>query len=357
MTAPFRVIVMGGEGIGPEVTAQAVRVLEVVRDELGLAIELEAFEVGAAAFARTGQHLPPEARAACDRGQRDGRAAILFGAVAEEPIGQLRQDYDLFANLRPIRLLPPLVDVSPLRRERVAHLDLLIVRELVGDVYFGPGSHGTGDTGRWAAQPMYYDERLIRRIVRTALGAARARRRRLTLVHKANVIPHVFGLWHDVLAEERRGVPEVACDDILVDNMAAQMVIRPADFDVVLCSNMFGDILSDLGGGLLGSIGLLPSASLNERGFALYEPVGGTAPALAGRDVANPVAAILSAALMCRYSLGDEGAAALIERATEDVLAGHRTADVHQPGLPQVGTAAFGALVADRARALAREPR
>lgn len=346
MARPFQILVMPGEGIGPEITAEGVRVLQAVADRFALDVAIRCFDVGLDAYHRTGSHLPDDARRACDEGREHGRAAILFGAVSDEPIGILRKDYDLFANLRPIRLLSPLVGASPLGRGRARGIDMLIVRELVGDVYYGDASEGVGPHGRWASQAMYYDETQVRRIVHVALAEAARRRHRLTLVHKGNVVRGVFAIWSSVLEEARRAFPGIACDEMLVDNMAMQMVLRPADFDVLLCPNLFGDILSDLGAGLVGSIGLVPSASVAEGGFALYEPIGGTAPDLAGMNRANPIASILSVAMMCRSSLGRDDAARAIEDAVVRVLRRHRTADVLEPGTTLVSTSEMGQLVA-----------
>jgi isocitrate/isopropylmalate dehydrogenase len=248
--------------------------------------------------------------------------------------------------------LKPLISVSPLKQQLAESIDMLLVRELVSDIYYGESKQGSTQQGRWASQQMFYSETEVRRIVRVALDCAQSRRKDLVLVHKGNVIKEIFAIWRDVLLKEARAFPEVRCREILVDTMAMQMVRQPFDFDVILCSNLFGDILSDLGAGVLGSLGLLPSASRNEEGFALYEPVGGTAPEIAGRNVANPVASILSVALWCRYTLHNETAARLIEQAVEDVLVTHRTRDILETGCERVSTQEMGALIAQKMESL-----
>lgn len=357
-SSEYRVLAMGGDGIGPEIVAAGVHVLHSVIRAFDLPVTVTEYEVGESAFARTGSHLPDEARAACDALSESGRGAVLFGACETDPIGILRSRYDLFANLRPIQLRAETADVSPLRQSRrgdvdLLEVDLLIVRELVGGLYWGAERKGSGSRGRWASQELYYDEESVRRIVRVGLEQAARRRRRLTLVHKANVIPDVFAIWFDVLAEEKARSPEVHCEDMLVDNMAMQLVLRPGDFDVLLCSNLFGDILSDLGAGLVGSIGLLPSASLNENNFALYESVGGTAPTIAGQDVANPISTILSVALLCRHTLGDIRAAEAVETAVSRALERCRTADIHVPGYERVSTTEMAHAVTEHLEAAA----
>ena len=356
MSRPFQVLVMGGEGIGPEITQEAVRVLSAVAEAAGLPLALESFEVGVSAQARCGDPLPPEARAACDRVRREGPGAILFGAVSDEPIGILRKEYDLFANLRPVRRMSALAEISPLKDARAEGMDLLIVRELVSDVYYGRRHRGEDTAGRWASQEMYYHAREVERIVRVGFEQARQRRRKLTLVHKRVVVPEVFDLWFDALAALRGHYLDVEVEDLLVDNMAMQLVLRPATFDVVLAPNLFGDILSDLAAGLVGTIGVMPSASLDGKGFALYEPISGTAPTLE-RDRANPVGSILSVAMLLRHSLGREALAAAVERATGEVLEQHRTDECWRPGCTRVSTSELGRRIAHRAaeRVHARE--
>jgi len=344
----FKLIVLPGEGIGPEVIAEAVRVVRTIQQLFDLQLKMQTFDVGEPARKKTGSVFPPDVEQACDEACRTDRGAILFGAVSDEPIGILRKKYDLFANLRPLRIMKPLIAASPLKPQIAEQIDMLVVRELVSDIYYGKTESGRTAEGRWASQQMFYSEAEVRRIVRVALEKAQARRKQLVVVHKGNVIKEVFDIWLTVLQEEARNYPEIHCRDILVDNMAMQMVAKPSQFDVILCSNLFGDILSDLGAGLLGSLGLLPSASLNEAGFGLYEPVSGTAPDIAGKNVANPVAAILSVALWCRYTLHNDSAAERIESAVEDVLVHHRTADILEQGCDLLSTQEMGTLIAQK---------
>jgi 3-isopropylmalate dehydrogenase len=333
-----RVLLMPGEGIGPEIVAAAKRVVSAAAERFAFDIEWLGCEVGLPAAQAEGSPFPPRVEALCDAASRDGRSAILFGAVSDEPIGILRQRYDLFLNLRPAKCWPPLADASPLRRQRVAGVDALVVRELVSGIYYGAARAGRGASGRWASQELYYDERQIERIVRAAFEHAQRRRRRLAYVHKGNVVQGVFGLWRESVQAAAARHPEVLVEDYLVDNMAAQLVRRPADFDVILADNMFGDILSDLLAGVVGSIGMLPSASLNAAGFGLYESIGGTAPDIAGKGVANPISTILSAAMMCELSFGMPQVARAIESAVAAVLTEARTPDIGEEGMRNVGT-------------------
>lgn len=348
INSPVKLVVLPGEGIGPEVTAEGLRIAQTVQSLFEIPVEIEIYEVGEIARQKTGYVFPSEAERACDTAAMSACGAILFGAVSDEPIGILRKKYDLFANLRPIRIIRPLVGRSPLKRELAELIDMLIVRELVSDIYYGEANSGKNESGRWASQQMFYSEKEVRRIVRTALNSAQSRRKNLVLVHKGNVIKEIFDIWRSVFYDEAKAFPEILCREILVDTMAMQMVKQPSDFDVILCSNLFGDILSDLGAGLVGSLGLLPSASMNENGFALYEPVGGTAPDIAGKNMANPVASILSVALWCRHSLENEAAARLIEQAVENVLVHYRTSDILEAGCELVSTKEMGRLIAQR---------
>lgn len=347
-------VVLPGEGIGPEVTAEGLAVARLVAEVVGFPLAVETHEVGEVALKLAGNVFPANVESACDRAAAHPRGAILFGAVSDEPIGILRKKYDLFANLRPIRMWPVLLSSSPLKPSVSGAIDLVIVRELVSDVYYGEARAGVDARGAWASQEMFYAEPEVRRITRVALALAQERRGRLVLVHKGNVIKDVFAIWSRVLREEQARHPAVACSEALVDNMAMQMVLRPAAFDVVLCSNLFGDILSDLGAGLLGSLGLLPSVSFNERGFGLYEPVSGTAPDIAGQGIANPLASILSVAMWCRHTLKLPGAAGWIEDAAQHVLASYRTADLALDGRKLVGTLDMGAALRARLRATAQ---
>lgn len=327
------IAILPGDGIGPEVTAQAQRVLEA----LGLDLVFEEAPVGGAAYHQTGNPLPA---ATLDLARRAD--AILFGSVGdpacdvldrhlrpEQAILGLRKELSLFANLRPAKLLPGLEDASALRPEVARSIDLLIVRELNGDVYFGEKGMRTTAAGlRQGYDLMSYDEGEVRRIAIAGFEAARRRRGKLCSVDKANVL-ETSQLWRGVVIEVSQQYPDVALSHMYVDNAAMQMVRDPGQFDVIVTGNLFGDILSDQASMCVGSIGLLPSASLDEAGKGLYEPIHGSAPDIAGQGKANPCAAILSAALMLRHSLGRAEAAERIEQAVARALAGgHRTADL-----------------------------
>jgi len=344
------IAVLPGDGVGPEVTRQAVRVLAHVRPD----VECIESVVGGAALERGLPALPDEARALCERAD-----AILFGSVGlpqydgkplperpEYALFLLRSDFELYANLRPVRVFPGLEDASSLRSELVRGLDLVVVRELTGGIYFGKPKGQRNEGGvESAVDTMVYTAPEIERIARTAFELARGRRKHLTSVDKQNVL-ETSRLWRRVVDRVALEYPDVRLEHLLVDNAAMQLVRRPGDFDVIVTENMFGDILSDEAAILTGSIGTLPSASLGTRGtpgrqFGLYEPIAGTAPDIAGKNVANPTAAILSAALLLRYSLNDEAGAARIERAVEAAYAGGaRTAELARGGA-SLSTSAF----------------
>lgn len=330
----MKIAVFAGDGIGPEVTAEAVRVLHAL-DLPGMT--LTEGLVGAAAWRETGHPLPPETLAIA----RDSDA-ILFGAVGdfgcdhlerhlrpEQAILGLRRELGLFSNLRPAKAIPALLSHSALRPEVAREIDLLIVRELNGDVYFGEKGMRTTAVGlRQGYDIMSYDEAEVRRIAHSAFRAAQARRGRLCSVDKANVL-ETSQLWRDVVIEVSADYPEVALEHMYVDNAAMQLVRNPGAFDVIVTGNLFGDILSDQASMCVGSIGLLASAALNESNVGLYEPIHGSAPDIAGQGKANPLATILSAAMMLRYSLGQGAAADRIEGAVAATLdAGHRTGDL-----------------------------
>lgn len=351
----MKIAVLAGDGIGPEVTQQAVRVLE----ELALpGLELSEADVGAAAYQAHGHPLP-DATVALARASD----AVLFGAVGdpacdhlerrlrpEQAVLGLRAQLGLFANLRPARAFAGLEELSALRPEIARAIDLLIVRELNGDVYFGDKGTRTLDDGRRQGWDMMaYAEDEVRRIAHLAFRAARGRGKRLTSVDKANVL-ETSQLWRDVVIEVAAEYSDVTLDHMYVDNAAMQLVRAPGAFDVVLTGNLFGDILSDQASMCVGSIGLLASASLGERQtahgtFGLYEPIHGSAPDIAGRGMANPMAAILSAAMMLRHSFGREADAARIEAAVARALAdGVRGGDLGG----SAGTAAIGDAVLER---------
>jgi len=348
----MKIAVLPGDGIGPEIIAEAVRVLHSLDERF----ELEFADVGGAAYDRHGHPLP-EATLRLAK-QAD---AVLFGAVGdwkydkleralrpEQAILGLRKSLGLFANLRPAILYPELAAASTLKPEVVAGLDILIVRELTGDIYFGtPRGRRSAPDGAFAGQPeafdtMRYARPEIERIARVAFEAARKRNRKVTSVDKANVL-ETFQFWKDVVTEVHAAYPDVTLEHMYVDNAAMQLVRAPRSFDVIVTGNMFGDILSDEAAMLTGSIGMLPSASLNERGQGLYEPSHGSAPDIAGKGVANPLATILSAAMMLRYSLDRAQQADRIEAAVKKVLAqGLRTADIAAGGAQTVGTREMG---------------
>ena len=351
MALQLKVAILPGDGIGPEIVAQAVRVLRALARD-GLAFELAEAPVGGTAYDASGDPLPAATLALAK-----GADAILFGAVGgpkydqlprakrpEQALLRLRKELGLFANLRPATIYPELAGASTLRPEVVAGLDLLILRELTGDIYFGqPRGIRTTDAGeREGFDTMRYAESEIRRIAHAGFRAARKRQRRLCSVDKANVL-ETSQLWREVVTAVGSEYPDVALTHMYVDNAAMQLLRAPKQFDVIVTGNMFGDILSDEASMLTGSIGMLPSASLDERDKGLYEPIHGSAPDIAGQDVANPLATILSAAMMLRYSLNQERSAERVEGAVRKVLAqGLRTADIHEPGTTRVGTAAMG---------------
>jgi 3-isopropylmalate dehydrogenase len=344
----MKIAVLPGDGIGPEIVAQAVRVLQ----RLGLPLELQDAPVGGAGYDAAGDPLPQ----ATLRLARDADA-ILFGAIGgpqydalprdkrpERGLLRLRKELGLFANLRPANVFPELAGASSLRPELVAGLDILIVRELTGDIYFGePRGISTLPGGeREGVNTMRYRESEIRRIAKVALEAARKRAKKLCSVDKANVL-ETTELWKQVVTEEAQAYPDVALSHMYVDNCAMQLVRQPKQFDVIVTGNLFGDILSDEASMLTGSIGMLPSASLDDKGKGLYEPIHGSAPDIAGKGVANPLATILSAAMMLRYSLARPAEAGRLEAAVRKVLAtGLRTADIYTEGCRKAGTQEMG---------------
>jgi 3-isopropylmalate dehydrogenase len=353
----MRIAVLPGDGVGPEVVAEAVNVIGA----LGLRLEVESAPVGGAAYDSAGDPIPAATLALARRAD-----AVLFGAVGgprydvlprekrpEQAILTLRKELDLFANLRPASVFPELADASTLRPDVVSGLDLLILRELTGDIYFGqPRGIRIGANGsREGFDTMRYSEPEIRRIAHAGFRAALKRRKKVCSVDKANVL-ETSQLWREVVGAVGKEYPGVELTHMYVDNAAMQLLKNPKQFDVIVTGNMFGDILSDEASMLTGSIGMLPSASLDEKGKGLYEPIHGSAPDIAGRNIANPLATILSAAMMLRYSLGEDAAAARVEAAVRKVLAeGYRTADIFQAGTRKVGTREMGAAVVAALRA------
>ncbi len=349
----MKIALLAGDGIGPEILKEAVKVLEVLRGE-GLPIETEEALVGGAAYDAHKDPLP-EATLKLAK-QAD---AVLFGAVGgpqydtlprdkrpEKAILGLRKECDFFANLRPATVFPELADASTLKPEVVSGLDIMIVRELTGDIYFGKPRGISGPKGdRVGFNTMHYTEPQIRRILHVGFKTARQRGKRLCSIDKMNVL-ETTQLWRDLAEEIAPEYPDVQLSHMLVDNCAMQLVRNPRQFDVIVTGNMFGDILSDEASMLTGSIGMLPSASLDAKGKGLYEPIHGSAPDIAGKGLANPLAQILSAAMMFRYTFGRADIAERIEGAVRKALAsGLRTADIAAQGAKPVTTAEMGAAV------------
>jgi 3-isopropylmalate dehydrogenase len=349
----MKIALLAGDGIGPEILAEAKKVLEVLRKE-GQPIETEEALVGGAAYDAVGEPLPAETLDLVKKSD-----AVLFGAVGgpkydalprdkrpEKAILGLRKECDFFANLRPATVFPELADASTLKAEVVSGLDIMIVRELTGDIYFGQPRGVSGPKGeRVGINTMHYTEPQIRRIVHVGFRTARARGKRLTSIDKMNVL-ETTQLWRDVVEEIAPEYPDVRVSHMLVDNCAMQLVRNPRQFDVIVTGNMFGDILSDEASMLTGSIGMLPSASLDANGKGLYEPIHGSAPDIAGKGLANPLAMILSMAMMFRYTFGKAEVAGRIEKAVRAALAsGLRTGDIAGKGATPAGTSQMGEAV------------
>jgi 3-isopropylmalate dehydrogenase len=350
--ASHKIGVIPGDGIGQEVTAHAQKILETAGERFGVSFEFQEGLAGGSAYDAVGDPFPVETQellAASD--------ACLFGAVGgpkwddlprekrpEAAILGLRQKFNLFANLRPASMFAPLLDASTLKPECVRGLDLLVVREGVGGIYFGEPrmTEQVNSDEERATDTMVYSTSEIRRIVRVGFEMASVRRKKLLSVDKENVL-ETSRLWRRVAAEVAKDFPDVEVSHMYVDNAAMQLIRDPLQFDVIVTGNMFGDILSDAASMLTGSIGMLSSANLNDTGFGVYEPVHGTAPDIAGQDKANPIAAIMSAAMLCRYSLKRTDMADTIEAAVAQALdEGLRTPDIHTPGTTLVGCAAMG---------------
>lgn len=334
------IAILAGDGIGPEVMAEAEKVLNCVADKFNFPLSFHRYDVGGCAIDNHGEALPKSTIEGCEQSD-----AILFGSVGgpkwtslpptEQPeraaLLGLRGHFGLFCNMRPASLQKAMSHLSPLRADISADgFDILVMRELTGGIYFGEpkGRHNAGTEEEAGYDTMIYSRKEITRIARLAFEAAQKRNKKVTSIDKANVLQSSV-LWREVVNEIASDYPDVTLEHMYVDNAAMQLVRYPSQFDVMLCSNLFGDILSDICAMTTGSMGLLPSASMNENGFGLYEPAGGTAPDIAGKGIANPIAQILSAALLLRYSLNQNDAATAIENAVEKALnSGHFTRDL-----------------------------
>ncbi|AFJ48343.1 3-isopropylmalate dehydrogenase [Shimwellia blattae] len=356
MSKTHHIAVLAGDGIGPEIMAQALKVLDAVRERFGMRITTSQYDVGGAAIDNHGTPLPAATIEGCEKAD-----AILFGSVGgpkwehlppnDQPergaLLPLRKHFRLFSNLRPARLYQGLEEFCPLRADIAGRgFDILCVRELTGGIYFGQpkGREGSGQHEK-AFDTEVYHRFEIERIARIAFEAARKRGSKVTSIDKANVLQTSL-LWREIVTEMGKAYPDVALNHMYIDNATMQLIKDPGQFDVMLCSNLFGDILSDECAMITGSMGMLPSASLNDQGFGLYEPAGGSAPDIAGKDIANPVAQILSLALLLRYSLNAEEAARAIELAVNQALEnGVRTADLARDSAA-VGTSEMGDIIA-----------
>ena len=346
------VAVLPGDGIGPEVMEQACRLLDSACEEYGIAIEKEYADVGGAAIDRQGKALPEETLRACEKAD-----AVLFGSVGgpkweklppdRQPeraaLLPLRKHFGLYANLRPALIFPQLVSASPLKDSIVGEgLDILVVRELTGGIYFGEPRGLTENRG---FDTMVYEKDEIERIADRAFRIAGTRRKKVTSVDKANVLSTMV-LWRNTVKEIAEGYPDIELEHLYVDNAAMQLVKNPRQFDVLLCGNMFGDIISDEAAMITGSLGMLPSASMGTGSFGLYEPAGGSAPDIAGKGIANPIAQILSAAMLLTYSFDITEAYDRTLKAVSAVLAaGYRTSDIMSDGMKRIGTAEMGDLI------------
>lgn len=317
----YRIVAIPGEGIGPEVVEASLTILRQVAQLEGFALTIDYGLLGGMALEKLGSTFPPETSQQCE-----GSDGIVFGAVSQGGLLELRRHFDFFINLRPIRSYQSLLHTSSLRPEKVQALDILIVRELVSGIYFGPAGRGTDEKGAYGYHTMCYYDQEIRRIAKVALQKAQERRGLLTVAHKENALPQIP--WTRLVQEEATNFPDVVVSPMLVDNLAMQLVLNPQQFDVILAGNMFGDILSDIGGALVGSIGLLGSASLNDQGLGMYEAIHGTAPDIAGKGIANPLGTLAGCVLMLQQ-WGEIKAAQRILKAQERLLGkGYRTADL-----------------------------
>ncbi|WYL93616.1 MAG: 3-isopropylmalate dehydrogenase [Gloeotrichia echinulata IR180] len=317
----YRIVAIPGEGIGPEVVEASLTILQRVAQLEGFTLEVDYGWLGATALEQFGSYFPTATVQRCE-----GADGILFGAVNQGGLLELRKHFDFFCNLRPIRIVNSLLHKSSLRPEKVQGLDMLIVRELVSGIYFGPSGRSLDEQGAYGYHTMRYGDAEIRRIARKALQQAQKRRGLLTVAHKENALPHLP--WTRLVQEEATEFPGVVVEPMLVDNLAMQMVINPQRFDVILAGNMFGDILSDIGGALVGSIGLLGSASINPNGFGLYEAIHGTACDIAGKGIANPLGTLEACILMLQQWGEEQAAGRMIAAQNQILVKGYRTADL-----------------------------
>ncbi len=350
----FKCAVIKGDGIGPDIVDQAIKVLGVIGEKYGHTFSYDEVLAGGAAIDATGHPLPQETIDVCKNSD-----SVILGAVGgpqwdhlpgdlrpEKALLGLRSALGLYANLRPAVMYKELQAACPIKDEIIGEgLDIMVVRELTGGIYFGERGQGTGDNGAFSYDTMMYSEKEVERIARNAFDIAMKRGKKLTSVDKANVLEN-SRLWRKVVLEVAKDYPEVELNHLYVDNAAMQLVINPKQFDTIVTGNMFGDILSDEASMITGSIGMLPSASLGETKIGMYEPIHGSAPDIAGQDKANPIATVLSMAMMLRYSFDLEAEALAIEKAVERVLAaGYRTGDIMSEGGKLVGTKEMGRLI------------
>ena len=356
----YKIAVLPGDGIGPEVTYESVKVLDAIGERFGHTFSYEHGAVGGNAIDDFGNALPDSTLRTAKEAD-----AVLFGAVGgpkwddpraktrpEDGLLAIRKGLDLFANLRPVQVVPQLIDASPLKPSVLEGVDFIVVRELTGGLYYGkPKKRWSNSRGRRGVDTMYYSEEFITRVLRVGFELARMRRKKLTSVDKANVLES-SRLWREIAMEMGEEYPDIELDHVLVDTAAMQLVRTPSRFDVMVAENTFGDILTDEAAVLSGSMGMLPSASLagvpepGKPAYGLYEPIHGTAPDIAGKGIANPIASILSTAMLLRYSLGLDEAAALVEDAVSRVLAdGYRSGDIASPGDDVIGTTEMGNII------------
>jgi 3-isopropylmalate dehydrogenase len=353
----FKCAVIKGDGIGPDIVDQAIKLLDIVGEKYGHSFSYEEVLAGGVAIDATGHPLPQETIDVCKKSD-----AVILGAVGgpqwdhlpgnlrpEVALLGLRSALGLYANLRPAVMYKELQAACPIKDEIIGQgLDIMVVRELTGGIYFGERGQGTGENGAYSYDTMMYSEKEVERIARNAFDIAMKRGKKLTSVDKANVLEN-SRLWRKVVLEVAKDYPEVELNHLYVDNAAMQLVINPKQFDTIVTGNMFGDILSDEASMITGSIGMLPSASLGEGKIGMYEPIHGSAPDIAGQDKANPIATVLSMAMMLRYSFDLEEEAKAIEKAVENVLAaGYRTGDIMSPGGKLVGTKEMGRLLCEQ---------